>query len=59
MSPPSAKGLKSTGSRISEDPGRITYLNATLHSCSYTELTESSVARSTDLNGWIVRGRTP
>jgi uncharacterized protein (TIGR03435 family) len=28
--PPSAKGLKSTGIWISEDPGRITYLNTTL-----------------------------
>src|SRR6202041_153990 len=28
--PPSAKGLKSTGISISEDPGRVTYLNTTL-----------------------------
>jgi uncharacterized protein (TIGR03435 family) len=28
--PPSAKGLKSTGIMISEDPGRVTYLNTTL-----------------------------
>jgi uncharacterized protein (TIGR03435 family) len=28
--PPSAKGLRSTGISISEDPGRVTYLNTTL-----------------------------